>query len=278
MLILSSLLGLIAVILSAFVGNVQCFNARVTTTRLTKSVVLPFRWWDSEKNSTVTYAGNAEVFSWFDTQSHQKWACATILGLSLAGGVVFPSPELTVASAMIEAPRLDAGVHKDAFGNLVDSTGARVFSEAYYKFRDEANELAKTKNDCFERSKQAYSEGDKKRAKELSDEGKVASKLMEVSNMRAVEELMKTQRSYEKGVIDLHGLYVKEAAQVTGDFLEKVKSTGRLSEVEIITGRGRHSEGHRAKIKPAIAALLEASNLDFEEKPNNPGDLVVHLK
>mmetsp|Transcript_30273 Transcript_30273/g.52495 ORF Transcript_30273/g.52495 Transcript_30273/m.52495 type:complete len:97 (+) Transcript_30273:3-293(+) len=96
--------------------------------------------------------------------------------------------------------------------------------------------------------------------------------------MRAVEELMKTQRSYEKGVIDLHGLYVKEATQVTRDFLEKVKSTGRLSEVEIITGRGRHSEGHRAKIKPAIAALLEASNLDFEEKPNNPGDLVVHLK
>lgn len=169
------------------------------------------------------------------------------------------------------------GVHKDGFGNLVDSNGARVFSDAYYKFRDQANEMAQKRGDFFDRSKKAYSEGDKKRAKELSDEGKKAGSLMDEANSRAVEELMKTQRHYEQGVIDLHGLYVKEAQEVTKEFLKKVQSAG-LSQAEIITGQGHHSEGHHAKIKPAIKSMIEADKFSFEEKANNPGTLVVNLK
>lgn len=62
--------------------------------------------------------------------------------------------------------------HKDKFGHEVDNnTGGRVFSEEYYKARNEASEQAKLRGQCFEKSKHAYTSGQKADAKHLSDEG-----------------------------------------------------------------------------------------------------------
>lgn len=58
------------------------------------------------------------------------------------------------------------------------------------------------------------------------------------------------------GSIDLHGLYVKEAIEQ----VEKAVSNGQrsgLAELRIITGKGNHSVNHQAKIKPAVAQLMQ---------------------
>jgi DNA-nicking Smr family endonuclease len=58
------------------------------------------------------------------------------------------------------------------------------------------------------------------------------------------------------GEVDLHGLYVKEAIRYTDEAIEGAKRRGD-AEVHLIVGKGLHSAGHVAKIKPAIAELMQ---------------------
>ena len=41
-------------------------------------------------------------------------------------------------------------------------------------------------------------------------------------------------------------------------------ASGRIRSLEIITGKGIHSQGHKAKIKPAVEARLRESPLPYE--------------
>lgn len=51
--------------------------------------------------------------------------------------------------------------------------------------------------------------------------------------------------------VDLHGLFVKEAIQRTEQAIAQAEVRGD-SQMRIIVGKGLHSEGSVAKIKPAI--------------------------
>ena len=62
--------------------------------------------------------------------------------------------------------------HVDQYGHRIDDkNGGRVWSEKYYKARREAEEHAKKRGECFEKSKKAFNENRKGEAKTLSDEG-----------------------------------------------------------------------------------------------------------
>lgn len=74
--------------------------------------------------------------------------------------------------------------------------------------------------------------------------------------------------------LDLHNMTVKEATKITRAFL--ATNIGQQHRVRIITGRGLHSEGGVAKVKPAIETLLENQNLKFSET-NSGGCLNVIL-
>lgn len=51
--------------------------------------------------------------------------------------------------------------------------------------------------------------------------------------------------------VDVHGLLVPEAIRVTEMELRKALLAGHTS-IRIITGKGKHSKGGIAKLKPAI--------------------------
>ena len=55
---------------------------------------------------------------------------------------------------------------------------------------------------------------------------------------------------------DVHGLYVSEARGCVKHFLETCMEKG-LREVKVVTGKGIHSEGGEAKLKPAILEFLK---------------------
>ena len=57
------------------------------------------------------------------------------------------------------------------------------------------------------------------------------------------------------GTIDLHGLYVQEAIQRTETAITQGQQSGQ-EEIQIIVGKGIHSKGHQAKIKPAVEDLM----------------------
>jgi len=58
------------------------------------------------------------------------------------------------------------------------------------------------------------------------------------------------------GTIDLHGLYVKEAIERTEAAIANAQRQG-TDELRVIVGKGIHSQGHVAKIKPAVQGLMQ---------------------
>jgi len=55
--------------------------------------------------------------------------------------------------------------------------------------------------------------------------------------------------------LNLHGLYVQEAMRETHKFVDRGKVVG-LRKVLIITGKGKHSDGGVARIRPVVAKIL----------------------
>lgn len=51
-----------------------------------------------------------------------------------------------------------------------------------------------------------------------------------------------------------------------------------MPELRVIVGKGNHSPSHVAKIKPAIASLMERERLTAHLDPHNGGVLVVQLQ
>eukprot|EP00903_Cladosiphon_okamuranus_P010047 g9526.t1 len=160
--------------------------------------------------------------------------------------------------------------------NNYDEHGRRIFPDAILH-REEADYQAKLRAQKLEESQKAYKAGHHANAHELSVEGKRHGHLMEQANEKAVEAIIKPQNADRTGVLDLHGLYVAEATEATKAFLEKQQRAKRFREVEVITGAGHHSEGHHAKIRPAIERLISGMDLPYHNPPHNDGAFVVEM-
>lgn len=146
-------------------------------------------------------------------------------------------------------------------------------------WRAEADKHAKLRNECFEKSKQAYSHGDKAKAKELSLEGKKHDQLMKEANKKAADVVFAAKNALvDPDSIDLHGLQVKEAIERTeariAQCLEQKKEY-----LVIIVGRGNHSVGNIPKVKPAIQNLLKKyrNQLTVELDQPNAGCITVRF-
>jgi len=130
---------------------------------------------------------------------------------------------------------------------------------------------------CFSESHEAYSRRDRAAAKDLSNQGKNHKQRMEQLNKEASNWIyLENNRDSKPGEIDLHGLYVKEAITYTDAALEEAKLRGD-SEIRLIVGKGSHSEGGEAKVRPAIKGLMRKYKLAAEFDPSNSGVLVVEL-
>jgi len=67
---------------------------------------------------------------------------------------------------------------------------------------------------------------------------------------------VENNRDSPPGTIDLHGLYVKEAIEKTEEAIANAQRQG-TDELRVIVGKGIHSQGHVAKIKPAVQGLMQ---------------------
>ncbi|ORX39363.1 hypothetical protein BD324DRAFT_327602 [Kockovaella imperatae] len=116
------------------------------------------------------------------------------------------------------------------------------------------------------------------RAHELSMEGKEhARKQDEIDEQAANWIYYANNTDSPPGTIDLHGLYVQEAIQRTEAAITQAQQNGQ-EEINIIVGKGIHSQGHVAKIKPAVEDLMRKYNLSAHLDPHNSGVLIVDLQ
>ncbi|KAF9461320.1 hypothetical protein BDZ94DRAFT_1264161 [Collybia nuda] len=150
-------------------------------------------------------------------------------------------------------------------------------NDYYVGLRARANEAGDQMAKAFEESHQAYSRGDKAEAKNLSNRGKEHQRKMESLNKEACEWIFtENNKDSRPGEIDLHGLYVKEAIAYTDYAIQEAKQRGEL-ELHLIVGKGLHSTGGSAKIKPAIEELMQRHQLNAQLDPHNAGVLIVQI-
>lgn len=142
--------------------------------------------------------------------------------------------------------------------------------------RDLANEYAKKRHDCFQRSQEAFKNGDKGQAFALSQEGKEWGQKMHEMNELVVKNILEPQQWKKTGIIDLHGLFVKEAELAVKDFLSFHLKSQHRNYLEIITGAGNNSVvKHQPVIRPAVESLLKQNHLQFEMVHGDGAFLVI---
>lgn len=147
----------------------------------------------------------------------------------------------------------------------------------YKRLRSEADRLYQKRNTLSQQSQQAYKQGDKGRAGELSQQAKKIAEEAEDNNRKAAEFVFRENNADSaEDEIDLHGLYVKEAEWILQRRLNAAISRNE-SHLKVIVGKGLHSSGGIAKLKPAIDELCDQLRLSHKIDPKNAGVLIINL-
>jgi DNA-nicking Smr family endonuclease len=76
-------------------------------------------------------------------------------------------------------------------------------------------------------------------------------------------------------VLDLHGLFVKEALQAVQDEVRRAKKEKR-SQLVLIVGAGHHSRDGVQRIRPAVEKMMREAGHRYEAM--NQGCLKVYLR
>ncbi|WVQ81194.1 hypothetical protein IAT38_003316 [Cryptococcus sp. DSM 104549] len=180
-----------------------------------------------------------------------------------------PSKPYNLPSGGVVGPHAPAGQNQDQ----INAT-----NEHYVGLRNQARKAGDDAHRCFAASQQAYQAGDGGKAHELSVEGKAHQKKQDELDDQASEWIFReNNKNSPPDTIDLHGLYVKEAIERTEAAISQAQRNGR-EELNVIVGKGLHSQGGHAKIKPAVEQLMKKYNLSANIDPHNTGVLVVDLQ
>ncbi|XP_010623427.1 NEDD4-binding protein 2 isoform X2 [Fukomys damarensis] len=152
----------------------------------------------------------------------------------------------------------------------------------YDDYRAEAFLHQQRRTECYSKAKEAYQMGKKHVATFYAQQGSLHErKMKEANHLAAVEIFEKVNASLlPQNVLDLHGLHVDEAIKhlmtVLQQKTEEFKQNGGKPYLSVITGRGNHSQGGVARIKPAVIKYLTSHSFRFSEI--KPGCLKVMLK
>uniref|UniRef100_A0A3Q3EEW4 NEDD4 binding protein 2 n=1 Tax=Labrus bergylta TaxID=56723 RepID=A0A3Q3EEW4_9LABR len=132
----------------------------------------------------------------------------------------------------------------------------------YVDFRAEASLQRGRQLESFAKAAEAFKQGNKDVASFYAQQGHMHGKRMREANDRAAVQIFERVNSslLPRNILDLHGLHVDEALEHLGQVLED-KSTeceqGLCQpQLSIITGRGNHSQGGVARIRPAVIDYL----------------------
>lgn len=145
------------------------------------------------------------------------------------------------------------------------------------KLRSEAQFYAEERNKFLSESKKEYENGNKSKAKELSNQGKEAGLKIEELNKQACQVILNYRNNgHDENYLDLHGLYLEEALNAFKERLNLLQMKNLTNEIifEVIPGAGNHSK-NKAVIKPKVIEELQIRKLRFEEK--NAGSLLVYI-
>lgn len=135
-------------------------------------------------------------------------------------------------------------------------------------YREQANKHLRKREELYVKARSYYQRGMTEVAMFYSELAKKETLSYEKANNMAAtaynEEHAKRLQKFD--TLDLHYFYVKEAIPVLDIFIDRninllKGGTKNSQELFVITGRGKNSEGGRAKIKPAVISRLKKRNI-----------------
>ncbi|XP_015717872.1 NEDD4-binding protein 2 isoform X2 [Coturnix japonica] len=151
----------------------------------------------------------------------------------------------------------------------------------YDDFRAEAFHHQQKRKECLKKAGEAYHMGMKPVAAFYAHQGRLHEQKMKEANHAAAARIFESVNTslLPLNVLDLHGLHVDEAVNQLSRVLQEksneYQQSGGKPYLCVITGRGSHSQGGVARIKPAAIRYLNSHNFRFAEI--KPGCLKVML-
>ncbi|KAM9381820.1 NEDD4-binding protein 2 [Phaethornis superciliosus] len=151
----------------------------------------------------------------------------------------------------------------------------------YDDLRAEAFCHQQKRQECLRKAGEAYHMGMKPVAAFYAHQGRLHEQKMKEANHAAALQIFEKANTslLPMNVLDLHGLHVDEAvnhlSRVLQEKSEEYQQTGGKAYLCVITGRGSHSQGGVARIRPAAIRYLTSHNFRFTEI--KPGCLKVML-
>ncbi|KAM9294795.1 NEDD4-binding protein 2 [Morus bassanus] len=166
-----------------------------------------------------------------------------------------------------------------------DDPFSEIFQEfeypQYADLRAEAFCHQQKRQECLKKAGEAYRMGMKSVAAFYAHQGRLHEQKMKEANHAAAVQIFERVNTslLPMNVLDLHGLHVDEAvnqlSRVLQEKCEEYQQTGGKPYLSVITGRGSHSQGGVARIRPAAIRYLTSHNFRFTEI--KPGCLKVML-
>ncbi|EFA80206.1 small MutS related family protein [Heterostelium album PN500] len=141
----------------------------------------------------------------------------------------------------------------------------------YKKYQVEVDKHAQKRSELFEEADREYNAGNKDRARELREQAKNETTLMEEAQKKGAREVFNDKnKNLDDYTIDLHGLQTAPALEFVEERMEKLKSNpaNKGKQFTIITGAGNHSDANGPKIKPLIHKTLKERGIAYEEVNN----------
>ncbi|XP_026555610.1 NEDD4-binding protein 2 isoform X3 [Pseudonaja textilis] len=141
----------------------------------------------------------------------------------------------------------------------------------YEDFRAEAFLHQQQRQECLRKAGEAYRMGMKPVAAFYVQQGQLHEQKMKEANQDAAQQIFEKVNAAKLPInfLDLHGLHVDEAlAHLSRVLQEKTKEhslAGGIPYLYVITGRGNHSQGGVARIKPAVTKYLTSHKFRFTE-------------
>ncbi|XP_060102265.1 NEDD4-binding protein 2 [Heteronotia binoei] len=152
----------------------------------------------------------------------------------------------------------------------------------YDDFRAEAFLHQKEWQECLIKAGEAYRMGMKPVAAFYVQRGRLHEEKMKEANRDAAMQIFEKVNAslLPENLLDLHGLHVDEAldhlSRVLQEKTEECNQAGGKPYLYVITGKGNHSQGGVARIRPAVIKYLGSHKFRFTEI--KPGCLKVMLK